>query len=553
MLKISNEFQLLLNDRSIEIENNNLDNAVRRISIHVFTKDNITQIPSFFQQISKSKIIICDEYVEEISECNFDFDFFLLCFDNRLLIIQQSEFQPLFGFFSQVQSSSLFLFSEFTRLKLEQIKFPVKISDKNENIFYTEIQSFSKSFLLKFNKKCDNQKQILNFWNTIKEVISAYLIKKAYINSRFERKFLLDETKNIDCEVMPSINEKDMITLRTLGDGSLSFVYLVYHIKKEKIFSLKVFSNESYNQRTFQRECTNYLNIHHPLFPIFYGSGKYRAANCIVYEYIEGDTLKKATFSSRKEKICFIFQLMIIFEYLHINGYIYRDLKPNNIIIDDNKTCFLIDFDKMIKNESGNEVQVVTKNLAAINFQAPEINSSQISNKVDIYSIGEIINYVFCDELSNDVNEEYLSLHELVDDCTSIDPIKRPTISQLIDRFYFNFLTSVSKINEGYTIKSIADIHSEKFFPYWFAISEFDKDPNYQILFGFLYEEGKMFHKNTRKANYYFKLAAENEHSDALCMVADQILNGYLSDDNVNKAISYLSIARLKKSYRIIV
>ena len=45
-------------------------------------------------------------------------------------------------------------------------------------------------------------------------------------------------------------------------------------------------------------------------------------------------------------------KLEIIFEYLHHNNLIYRDLKPNNMILDHNKTVVLIDFDRMLKKSS---------------------------------------------------------------------------------------------------------------------------------------------------------------------------------------------------------
>ena len=48
---------------------------------------------------------------------------------------------------------------------------------------------------------------------------------------------------------------------------------------------------------------------------------------------------------SVEEKYTIILQIMLSIVFLHLNGYIYRDLKPSNIMIDSNKTAILIDFD----------------------------------------------------------------------------------------------------------------------------------------------------------------------------------------------------------------
>ena len=42
---------------------------------------------------------------------------------------------------------------------------------------------------------------------------------------------------------------------------------------------------------------------------------------------------------------------MIVFKYFHDNGYIYCDLKPDNVMIDNNKNIVLIDLDRLIKND----------------------------------------------------------------------------------------------------------------------------------------------------------------------------------------------------------
>ena len=51
------------------------------------------------------------------------------------------------------------------------------------------------------------------------------------------------------------------------------------------------------------------------------------------------------------EIITMIFELMHAIKYLHDSDLIYRDLKPDNIMIDSDKTVILIDFDKIKRNE----------------------------------------------------------------------------------------------------------------------------------------------------------------------------------------------------------
>lgn len=80
---------------------------------------------------------------------------------------------------------------------------------------------------------------------------------------------------------------------------------------------------------------------------------------------------------------------MLIFQYLHKNDFIYRDLKPNNAIIDQNKTSVLIDFDRMITSKHG-----LFSCEFAMYYSAPEINSDNATSKCDIYSLGQIIYFI---------------------------------------------------------------------------------------------------------------------------------------------------------------
>ena len=81
-----------------------------------------------------------------------------------------------------------------------------------------------------------------------------------------------------------------------------------------------------------------------------------------------------------KEKFEVLYQLFSIIEYFHKKNLVYRDLRPNNIIIDINKTLVLLDFDRLINNSNHEDH---TNNLTSL-FIAPEI-SLGLSTKKAIF------------------------------------------------------------------------------------------------------------------------------------------------------------------------
>lgn len=105
---------------------------------------------------------------------------------------------------------------------------------------------------------------------------------------------------------------------------------------------------------------------------------------------------------SYNDKILIIFELMIVIEFLHRNHFIYRDLKPNNVMIDENKTAVLIDFDRMIQFKD--RKYTYTNDFSSL-FIAPEVNLENYSYECDIYSLGLIMFYII--ESKNPTNVLY--------------------------------------------------------------------------------------------------------------------------------------------------
>ncbi len=113
---------------------------------------------------------------------------------------------------------------------------------------------------------------------------------------------------------------------------------------------------------------------------------------------------------SQIEIITHLLDLVTTLEYLHKNGVIHRDLKPDNLMINfDSMSCILLDFgiSKKTLHDTTNTVVVGTPlYMAPENFDivfgtgaSMRVDSiMKISPKVDVWALGVIINQVFSGE-----------------------------------------------------------------------------------------------------------------------------------------------------------
>lgn len=362
------------------IKTKNLDTSFLknflRISVFFFINDDIKN-QSVNQKQNQSKIIIIDKFDQ----------YFIICFDKTIITILTSNINLLQDFFKHNKDSNIFaLFTNTEKnnndydcsLNLEQ---PIEIFNKNEfSDFYKKFFEFSK-----------NKWDCNNIWTYVQQCVYSYLIKKAFIRCDIDRfeKYKID-TRSITME--KEMKSDSYIDIKTIGVGSLTFVKLIYHIEREEFLAAKLNYNDN-SDELIRRENNNYLSISHPLFPHYYGIVNIDREQYIVTEYIHGKSLHLIAEMNLKieEKIFIIYEILNIIDYIHNNKFIYRDLKPNNLIVDNNKNIVLIDFDRMIKKPNLDDSDQMTLSFSHV-YCAPEIiNSSlNITEKADIYSIGLI-------------------------------------------------------------------------------------------------------------------------------------------------------------------
>ena len=104
------------------------------------------------------------------------------------------------------------------------------------------------------------------------------------------------------------------------------------------------------------------------------------------------------SYYSTKEIIKFLKDIISGIYYLHSNGIIHRDIKPNNILLDKNNVCKITDFNVSSILENKDDDNIVRKICTADHFRPPEACdlSNENNNKrtdlkgkpIDIWALG---------------------------------------------------------------------------------------------------------------------------------------------------------------------
>ena len=184
--------------------------------------------------------------------------------------------------------------------------------------------------------------------------------------------------------------------VKSIGEGGMANVYLA----NDKILNRKVavkvlrgdLSSDDKFIRRFQREALSVSNLSHPNIVEVYDVGEEDGEYYIVMEYIEGKTLKqllkKRESLTLTEVIDIMTQLTDGISHAHESYIIHRDIKPQNIMIQDDGRNKITDFGIAM---ALNATQLTQTNsvMGSVHYLPPEQASGKGATvKSDIYSMG---------------------------------------------------------------------------------------------------------------------------------------------------------------------
>jgi tetratricopeptide (TPR) repeat protein/tRNA A-37 threonylcarbamoyl transferase component Bud32 len=187
--------------------------------------------------------------------------------------------------------------------------------------------------------------------------------------------------------------------LKEIGRGGMSVVYLAMDNRLNKSLVVKDIrkranSNNELLINSLVVEANMLKKLDHGALPRIYDIIDSAGDIYVVMDYIEGESLKEKLNREGKlpaaDVIDYARQLSSVLGYLHSrkpHPIVYRDMKPDNIMLTPEGKIKLIDFG--IAREYKSENSTDTTNLGTKGYAAPEqLSGKQTDARTDIYSLG---------------------------------------------------------------------------------------------------------------------------------------------------------------------
>jgi serine/threonine-protein kinase len=196
--------------------------------------------------------------------------------------------------------------------------------------------------------------------------------------------------------------------LEEIGHGGMATVFRARDTKLDRLVALKVLhphlrgSKEA--RARFRREAQGVARLRHPwILEIYDYSGEESEESYIATELLTGPTLKK--FADAHPQMpaeiaaCFCIEVACALSAAHEKGIIHRDVKPENILLHENRCVKLTDFG-IADMVDAHTMTATGQILGSPGHMSPEqIEGKECDARSDVFSLGTVLYFLACGRL----------------------------------------------------------------------------------------------------------------------------------------------------------
>ncbi len=186
--------------------------------------------------------------------------------------------------------------------------------------------------------------------------------------------------------------------VRRLGTGGMADVWLAEDAELGRRVAVKILheryaSDEQFVER-FRREATHAAGLSHPNVVSIYDRGEAEGSYFIVMEYVDGQTLKQLIQARGPcpipVAVAYARQILAALRYAHKNGIVHRDIKPHNVLVDDEGRIKVADFG--IARAGASQMTETGSIIGTAQYLSPEqARGAPVEESSDLYSTGILL------------------------------------------------------------------------------------------------------------------------------------------------------------------
>ncbi|GGL44343.1 Stk1 family PASTA domain-containing Ser/Thr kinase [Sporolactobacillus putidus] len=187
--------------------------------------------------------------------------------------------------------------------------------------------------------------------------------------------------------------------LSRLGEGGMAIVYKAKDLILNRFVAVKILRPELAGDeefvRRFHREAESVASLSHPNIVAIYDIGEEQDCYYIVMEYVHAMTLKEfiKDYSpiSISESVHIMKQIARAIAHAHARGIVHRDIKPHNILIDEEEHVKVTDFGIALA-VSDSTITYTHSIIGSAHYLSPEqARGGKATVKSDIYALGIVM------------------------------------------------------------------------------------------------------------------------------------------------------------------
>jgi serine/threonine-protein kinase len=187
--------------------------------------------------------------------------------------------------------------------------------------------------------------------------------------------------------------------LRKLGSGGMADVWLAEDAELRRRVAIKIlherYANDAQFVERFRREATHAAGLSQQNIVSIYDRGAVNGSYFIVMEYVEGRTLKELLVTRGPcpvpIAISYARQILAALRYAHRNGIIHRDIKPHNVIVDQEGRVKVADFG-IARAGTTSQMTEAGSIIGTAQYLSPEqARGAPVDESSDLYSTGIVL------------------------------------------------------------------------------------------------------------------------------------------------------------------